>query len=389
MHSTLEKDQTVPGTRTGSRNGSPPRERNTSINLPVLKNFDGAENRLNGLAGAPPANPSVVIQPRPLPAAETRNGAVSAPVKAPGTRQTIFRCARLVLAGALVSSAGIYARKCFTTATSERAYINGEITAVRAPIAGQLHFERIEPGKLVRAGSPLFSIENARFGNQEAMSQLNWVKELAERLRTESDEAALRFRQQQEVYPLQEKLYAEKLISRLMLLEEQNKLELARAAMDSRQALAIRAEQRAAEVLKQVELQKTAIIQMPFDGAAWAVRSKTGAEISLHETVVELIDPKHLWVDAFFHERHAQKLAVGATVHVRAIDGGEVCTGTVESVRAGVGRIAFAGETAVAPGGYAPRRIAVRVRLDSDSALSAGEFFGVGRSVVVTLNDHE
>jgi multidrug resistance efflux pump len=296
---------------------------------------------------------------------------------------------RLVLAGVLVSSAGIYARKSFTSPKSERAYINGEITAVRAPIAGLLRLERLEPGKLVRAGSALFSIENARFGNQEAMSQLNWAQELAERLRTESDEAALRFRQQQEVYPLHEKLYAEKLIPRLALLEEQNKLELARNAMSNKQVLAAAAEERVHEVQKQVELQKTAIVRIPFDSAAWAVRAKNGSEVSIHETIVELIDPRRLWVDAFFHERHAQKLGMGTTVNVRATDGGEVCTGTIESVRAGVGRIAFQGETAVPPGEYTPRRVAVRIRLNSDCAFNAGEFFGVGRSVVVTLNDHE
>ena len=115
--------------------------------------------------------------------------------------------------------------------------------------------------------------------------------------------------------------------------------------------------------------------------------AKHGEEVALHEKVLELVDPKKIWVDAFFHERSAHKLALGTVVEVRALDGGLSFSGTIESVRAGVGRIAYQGETAVSPGEYVPRRVAVRIRINGDSPFDASQFYGVGRSVTVTLKD--
>lgn len=307
----------------------------------------------------------------------------------PGRRQLLFRCLRLAMAGALLSGAAIYARTVFATATSDQAYINTDLTALRAPIGGQLRIEPFESGQNLVAGASLFRIENPRFGNQEAMSQLNWVQELVGRLRAESEEAAVRFRQQEEIYQVHEKMHAEKLISRLAFLEEQTTLALARAVMTNKQAQAAQAEARCREVEKQVELQKEASIQMPFDGVAWTAPAKNGAQVSLHETVLEVIDPRKIRVDAFFHERHAAKFASGTAVNVRTLDGKTVWQGTVESVRAGVGRIPYEGVAAVSPGDYTRRRIAVRVRMASGNPFEASQFFGVGRSVVVTLRDHE
>ncbi|HKS37252.1 MAG TPA: HlyD family efflux transporter periplasmic adaptor subunit [Verrucomicrobiae bacterium] len=293
------------------------------------------------------------------------------------------------MAAALLSGGMLYARAIFTTATSDQAYINAEITALRAPIDGQLFLEASGSGRMLSAGAALFRIKNPRFGNQAAVSQLNWVKELAERLRVEGDEAAIRFQTQKEIYELHQKLFAEKLISRLAFLEEQTRLALAGSALTNKQAQAAQAEERCREMEGQVALQKEAAVAMPFDGIVWSVPARNGAQVSVHEAVLEVVDPKRVWVDAFFHERHAEKFAVGTPVNVRTIDRNAVWCGTVESVRGGVGRIPYDGVTAVSPGDYTRRRIAVRVRMNSDSPFDASRFLGVGRSVVVTLGGHE
>src|SRR5262249_19344258 len=115
------------------------------------------------------------------------------------TRRLFFRALRLALSGALLSSAAFYTREVVEQATSEQAYINGEITGLRAPISGQLNLQAA-PGHVLRAGDTIFTIENPRVGNQEVSSQLNWVTESAERLQAEGEETALRFKQQEEVY---------------------------------------------------------------------------------------------------------------------------------------------------------------------------------------------
>src|SRR6266545_4175956 len=148
-----------------------------------------------------------------------------------GVRQTLFRCVRLILAAGVLLLVGFSGWKTVVSVDSEQAYINADITALRAPIGGQLHFEPVEPGERVLAGTPLFRVENPRFGNLEAAAQLNWVQELVERLRLESNQASLRHERQEEIFKHHAALFAQKLIPRLEYLEEETKLELSRTAM--------------------------------------------------------------------------------------------------------------------------------------------------------------
>ena len=105
--------------------------------------------------------------------------------------------------------------------------------------------------------------------------------------------------------------------------------------------------------------------------------------------MLHVLDPKRAWVDAFLHEKHADKFQAGTLVLIRTVDGRETWRGRVDSVRAGVGRLDPESCVAVPAGDLCRRRIAVRVKLESVPPFSASQFFGVGRSVVVTLADHE
>ncbi len=306
------------------------------------------------------------------------------PDRSPARRQLFFRCTRIVITGAVLAGTAVYARHTFTSAISERAYINAEMTVLRSPIAGRLTVEPSQPGAAITHGAKVFHVKNSRFGNQEAMAQLNWLRELTERLQGEVEEAAVRTRQQEQVYRLHEKLYEEKLISRLAFLEEETKLALTRAAHTTKQAQTRQAESRQKELERQVELQKDASVEMPFDGVAWAIPAKTGSEVAVHEPVAQVIDPRRVWVDAFFHEKHAAKLRVGAPVIVRSLDGPEIWRGKIESVRAGVGQIAYENFSAGSPGDFSRRRLSVRVAMEGENPYEASQFFGVGRSVVVT-----
>jgi multidrug resistance efflux pump len=361
--SSRNRNSGVNGSRTRINSGIP-------IDLGALRVAGSAQEQIASCA--PPAK-EVPLQP----------------TAAPGQgRRLFFRAVRLALSGALLSSVAFYTRDVVEQTTSEQAYINGEITGLRTPISGELHV-KTTTGRPLRRGETLFSIENSRFGNQEVASQLNWVSESAERLAAESAEAAVRFRQQEEVYRIHQRLFNEQVLSRLELLEEQTKLEMARAGLTNKQALAAQALDRSGTMKKQVELQRTALVKMPFDGVAWAVPAKDGAEVSAHETVVEVLNPERIWVDAFFAEKQAPKLEVGRKVQVRTRDRALSCEGIVEWVRAGVGRIPFEGTAAVNPAEQGRRRVAVRVRLKRSAAFSSSEFFGVGRNVIVTLASHE
>lgn len=299
----------------------------------------------------------------------------------------LFRCVRLVLTGGIVAGAASYVMHITTSATSDQAYINAEVVMLRAPIEGELKLDQRSPGTMISQGTPVFTIQNSRFGNQEASAQLNALQELTERLQAEADEAAVVCLHQESVCKLHEKLHAEKVISDLQLSEEQTKLAVARTALTNRQLQARQAAARASSIQHQVELQKEAIVKMPFNGVVWAVPSKAGAQVAAHDPVLQVIDPKRIWVDAFFREKHANKIHQGALVTIRALDGNETWQGRVESIRAGIGRIAYENFTAALPVDYTTCRIAVRIAIDLNNPYDASQFFGVGRSVLVSLND--
>jgi multidrug resistance efflux pump len=235
----------------------------------------------------------------------------------------------------------------------------------------------------------LFRVDNPRFGNVEAMGQLNWVQELVDRLRVDSAEAELRFARQAELFKHHEALFQQKLITRMVYLEEETKVELCRISMNNRKDQLRAAELRRAYIEQQVALQKEAVVTMPFDGVVWSVRGQNGNQVGVQESVIHVLDPKRVWVDAFLHEKHAGKLQVGSEVLVRTVDSQESWTGRVESVRAGAGRVDPEQSVAVPAADLARRRVAVRVRLEGANPFAASQFFGVGRSVKVTVPNHE
>ena len=304
-------------------------------------------------------------------------------------RRWFFRGVRLSSAGGMAIGALYFGQHTLSKVESDQAYINGTITSQRAPIGGELQLEALEPGTLVSSGTILFRVENLRFGNLEAMSQLNWMHELVDRLRAEIADAGLRHARQKQIFEHYEALFKDKLISRLEFIEQESKVALCHAALDQKKDQLRAAEAREHEVEQHLALEKQASVPMPFDGVVWAVRGQNGSEIGPHETVLHLIDPKRLWVDAFVHEKHADKFQIGTTVLVRTVDGKEVWHGHVESIRAGVGRIDPESCVAVPPGELSRRRIAVRVKLDTPPPFAACQFFGIGRSVVVSLPSHE
>lgn len=298
-------------------------------------------------------------------------------------RRAAFRGFRLLSAGGLILTAAFFGRDVFFSVESDQAYINAPILSVRAPIGGRLQLDALEPGTPITQGTTLFRVENLRFGNLETMSQLNWIRESVERLRAELAEAELRFAKQEQVFQHHDKLYQRELIPRLEHLEQENKVELCRATTTSKRDHLRSAEMRQTELERHLALQKQAEVAMPCDGVIWAVSAQDGSELAPHEAVLLALDPRRIRVDAFVHEKNAERFQVGARVSVRMVDSKETWPGRVESVRAGVGRVDHESLVAVPAGQVSRRRVAVRVKLDAPPPFAATQFYGVGRSVIV------
>ena len=301
------------------------------------------------------------------------------------TRRTIFRTMRLLFAAGLLATLGHLGWRAMTVVRSDQAYINAEIVPVRAPIGGELHMAAMEPGAKIEAGTPLLRIENPQFANTPIASELNRMQEQIDSLGLEKIETEARLPKMEEIFKHAAALHQAKLMSPVQFMEEDEKLLAAQARVSKIREQVEMAEKRLVSLELQAASLQTQTVNAPFDAVVWSSQSREGALTQPHEPVLQLLDPKHVWVDAFMSERHAGKLRVGMAVTVRLLDDRRALQGRVESVRAGVGRIPFGNSTAVAPGEFAQRRIALRVRLESPNPFTAEEFYGVGRGVAIEL----
>jgi|YelNatPaOPRAMG01_1025707.scaffolds.fasta_scaffold10554_3 multidrug resistance efflux pump len=301
-------------------------------------------------------------------------------------RQLVFRVVRLVLAGILICGAGVYFWNIITRVTSEQAVITTDILALRTPIEGILRMPPLTPGTVLSAGTEVFRVENPRFGNKEAAAQWNYVRDQVERLQAEVEEAAVRLAKQREIFAHYEKLYGQQLIARLDFVTEQSRLAAAEAAWSNKLAQLRQAEARSRQIEQQLALQQAATVTMPFTGAIWALAAADGAPVAANETVVRIFDPRRVWVEAFIHEKHADKFTLGTPVFIRTIDGQLVWEGRVEAIRGRGGPSTTDTVRSAMPAEPPPGRMAVRVKMERLNPFTAREFFGVGRSVVVSLD---
>lgn len=311
------------------------------------------------------------------------------PPKSGHLRRLIFRCIRLVLAAGLLGGVAYFAWHAFTVVSSDQAYLHAEIVTMRSPIAGTLHMEKLVPGSAVAAGTPLFRVENMRFGNTPVAAQLSSARDLCARLVCEIAESEARREKLAQLVKHDVTLKAEKLLAPVQLIENEMKLSIAQATLKNTKAQLVAAEAHEREMEEQLALQKETRVNMPWDGVVWSVNSREGEEIEPHDMIVQLLNPQKLWVEVFLPERHARKFHAGMRVRFRMLDDERMLDGHVESIRAGVGKLPYEDFIAVQPGEFMKRRVAVRVRVDAEGAFPPEEFYGVGRSVTLQLDPDE
>ena len=302
-------------------------------------------------------------------------------------RNFLFRFVRTLIAIALLCAAFLLARKNLLNPTSDVAFLNADIISLRAPVAGELELEATQPGALIEEGQPLFRVKNVRVANQQVLSEVNTLEERVDRLRTECAEAAITAETEIDILKHYRALYERKTVSEVVLLEHQQKVAVSETVHKSKLEQLRFAEERRAEMLRLAAVQNEAKVTMPFAGVVWAVREQNGSQIGEHEKVVDVVNPKRIWVDAYLSERLAEKFPVETQVIVRTVDGREQWKGRVTTVRAGVDRIGYEKFVVSGPPDNSARgRIAVRVELEPPNPFTASEFFGIGRSVVVSLD---
>ena len=298
-------------------------------------------------------------------------------------RGSLFRILRITVLVLVLIAAATWLRNILTSLESKQAVINAEIIQIRTPIAGVLEIDDVRPGILLPKGQPLFRIENPRFGDRETVAQFNTLQTQVESLRAELASV----RRELEVAGVEQerarRLYKAQVIARVEKELAETRFVTLQKLMGVKTGQLARTAKRAQEMEAQMTLQKASVVTMPTDGLIWSITGKSGEQANSNTLVMEVINPSRIWVDAFFAERHARELKPGLPAMIRSLDSTASWRGHLQSIRAGVGRIAYDTTVAVPPPELAKRQIAVRVDVDWERPFGAVEFFGVGRSVRV------
>jgi multidrug resistance efflux pump len=300
-------------------------------------------------------------------------------------RGGLFRVLRVTLIVTLLIGVAVWLRGLMTSLDSEQAVINADIIQIRTPIAGQIRMNNIRPGMLLKRGDPLFTVENLHFGDRESVSQYNSLLSQADTLQGEVLGAKNTVSQEQITLEKDQRLYDLGGLARIVLLESQKRFENARDIVKSKEDQLARTQARVREMGEQSALQKESVVTMPANGLVWTISGKQGEQVDADHLVMEIINPDHIWVDAFFPERRVNELRPGLPATVSSLDSTAQWRGSLESVRAGVGRLAYDSTVAVPPPEMVRRELAVRVDVAWKQPFGPEAFYGIGRSVQVTF----
>ena len=302
----------------------------------------------------------------------------------PEIRRAFFRIARFCIIIALLIGGVAWFREHLASRQSEQAIINAELLQIRTPISGQLELTGIRPGTFLKKGEPLLKIVNSRFGDRASSANANIEHAQVAALESE----LLGAQHSIDVEAVTQTQFRRLYLSGSIARQEKEKAEMRYTmAVDlarvKKEQLA-RARERARLMTEQAEMQKECLLTMPADGVVWAVSAKPGEQVDANQLVMEIINPEHIWVDAFFAERYANELRPGLPVAIQSLDGRGNWTGVLQSVRAGVGRMAVDSSVAVPPPEAVKRQVAVRIEAKWTGNFDPVEFCRVGRSVQVS-----
>lgn len=298
----------------------------------------------------------------------------------------LVRVLRFGLLAAVVVVLTVLVIKNIFYLASGQAVINAQIISLRSPILGELRLAAgIYPGLFLPGESAVFSVNNPRFGNLESFSQFNYLQNSIDVVKHELQQYTITRQLNLINYNRMKKLAAEEGVSQKDFETAQNALDSVNAAIASLEEQQKNLQERFDLTKAQLDLQKEAAVKAMDGGLIWAILRKDGEYLNINDEVVQIIRPEDVWVEAFFSERYARKIHPGLLVTVRELGSKRKWQGSVLFVRSGVGRVAYNAPVAIPPQKLKERLLEVRIKVNWGSEFTPEEFYGVGRSVEVTV----
>lgn len=217
-------------------------------------------------------------------------------------------------------------------------YAEGEYVRVAAPFAGSLMALKVKRGEAVKAGDPLFVLEqeNERAARQGAEERLKQANGALATVRAQRDQAAAALRLSEVSYRRSVELAAKKFISKQQLDDARTALERDRAGLASMEAqiAAAEAEARAAKAtLDQAQWalgQKT--VAAPVTGRVDDTLYVTGEWVPAGNPIVSLLPPENIKVRFFVPEPRLGAVKTGQAVELRCDGCGAPIPATVSYI---------------------------------------------------------
>ncbi|PWT99631.1 MAG: hypothetical protein C5B53_05125 [Candidatus Melainabacteria bacterium] len=138
-------------------------------------------------------------------------------------------------------------------------------------------------------------------------------------------------------------------------------------------------------------LDSTVTMKAPDRGVVWSILAKSGELVTPGAAIANMLMPQKRWVEAFVQEKDLHRLHIGGKAKVKLAGTNKRFDATIESIRAGVGRVSAGQPVAVPPPDRARKEIELRLSVDWPhvcvaNEFGANQFYGVGRSLEVEFD---
>jgi DNA-binding NarL/FixJ family response regulator/multidrug resistance efflux pump len=145
-------------------------------------------------------------------------------------------------------------------------------------------------------------------------------------------------------------------------------------------------------VKKELQTQQLTLLLAPENAVVWSIDAQSGENLESNAPIMQFINCNDLWVEAFVNERYADQVSIGQPVKVSLLNSKDVSwQGTVETIRAGSGRVKV-GDFVVQPppeilSRQLPVRVStVRIAVNWQGQLKSSDFCGAGQSVQIDFS---
>ena len=267
--------------------------------------------------------------------------------------------------------------------TSEQAFINTKLITLRSPIEGSLKIANVAVGSFVDMEQSVFEVFNPLFGNSSSNSQCDFHKAKIDQLENEIAENTLNADLLETDLKRHEELKSIGAVSVQDFEKIDSSLKVLKVMMVNKKTQLVYLRKRLQETEEQVDLLKKSIVATPVKGVIWTIFKKDGEHVEVNDEVLQMIDPRSIWVDAFFSERYSEKLKPGEQVIVSPLGSNESWTGTIVFLRGGCGRVTYDSAVEIPPKAISRRLISARIEVDWNGRFGVNEFYGIGRSIRV------